>query len=173
MTSSSQGCYSRKYGGAGYRSSTSNWLDEGSNVLLRPCQNVDTAKIRIRGDPDSCRRCGGKVFDLERVTSKHFVWHKQCFNCKSCNATLTSTLVSGIEASDGDIYCKACHVRDFGEAGKPLTYSDTRVIRPSAAGERGCPRCRGVVFEAEKVVAGENVWFHKVGCHVKDLSDNR
>ena len=25
----------------------------------------------------------------------------------------------------------------------------------------GCPRCHGVVFEAEKVVAGEHVWFHK------------
>ena len=44
---------------------------------------------------------------------------------------------------------------------KPLTYSDTKKILPSS-GEHGCPRCRGVVYEAEKIIAGENVWFHKV-----------
>ena len=55
---------------------------------------------------------------------------------------------------------------------KPLTYSDTKKILASSSDEHGCPRCRGVVYEAEKVIAGENVWFHKACfdcqlCHTK------
>ena len=42
-------------------------------------------------------------------------------------------------------------------AAKPI---DTKSIQASS-GERGCPRCGGAVFEAEKVVAGESVRFHK------------
>lgn len=45
---------------------------------------------------------------------------------------------------------------------KPLPFSDTGLIR-AAGTEIGCPRCHGVVFEAEKVVAGDKVWFHQ-GC---------
>lgn len=114
-----------------------------------------------RGDPDACHRCSGKVYDLERVTSKSATWHKQCFSCKGCGGTLTSTLAYGFEAPDSEIYCKTCFVKNFGEGTKPLTYSDTKLLR-AAAGEHGCPRCGGSVFEAEKVVAGEKAWFHKV-----------
>ena len=52
-----------------------------------------------------------------------------------------------------------------------MTYSDTKKIL-AASGEHGCPRCSGVVYEAEKVVAGESVWFHQACfdcqlCHTK------
>ena len=40
---------------------------------------MDTGKIKFEGDPDSCKKCGGKVYDLERICSKSAVWHKQCF----------------------------------------------------------------------------------------------
>ena len=60
-------------------------------------------------------------------------------------------------AGDGGVFCKRC----FGEGRTPpTTHWDTKSIRASS-GERGCPRCGGAVFEAEKVVAGESVWFHK------------
>ena len=165
------------------------WLDESSSMYYRPCQNVDTQSIkyellyivnvsvlienifRIEGDPESCRKCGGKVYNLERISSKTGIWHRQCFNCNGCSATLTSTLVSGFEAPDKELYCKTCFTKRFGEGTKPLTYSDTKAIRAST-GEHGCPRCGGAVFEAEKVVAGENVWFHRAcfdcqKCHTK------
>ena len=158
------GCYSRTFGGVGYRGGIggSNWLDENANVLLRPCQNVDTRTIKAHGDPDACRRCNGRVFELERISSRSGIWHKQCFSCRGCSVTLTSTLTNGLEGPDKEIYCKSCFSRDFGdEYAKPLTFSNTKLIKASS-GEHGCPRCRGVVFEAEKVIAGENVWFHKV-----------
>jgi Zn finger protein HypA/HybF involved in hydrogenase expression len=89
------------------------------------------------------------------------VWHKQCFNCNGCGTTLTSSLVSGFEAPDNEIYCKTCFEKNFGLGSKPLTFSDTKTIK-ALAGENGCPRCGGAVFEAEKILAGEHVWFHKV-----------
>lgn len=158
-----EGCYSRKFGGAGYRGAHGNrWLDEKANIHLRPCQNVDTSLVKVPGDPNSCHKCQGKVYDLEKVFSKSAVWHKQCFRCNGCKSTLTSTLVYGYEAPDNEIYCKSCFIKNFGEGTKPLPFSDTGLIR-AAGTEIGCPRCHGVVFEAEKVVAGDKVWFHQ-GC---------
>jgi hypothetical protein len=58
------------------------------------------------------------------------------------------------------VYCKSCYVKTFGEGSTPMTFSDTKVIAPGK-GERGCKRCQGVVFELEKVVAGDH-WFHQV-----------
>ena len=46
---------------------------------------------------------------------------------------------------------------------------------PAGPGEVGCPRCGGAVYEAEKVVAGENVWFHKArnkSTFVSDMNSN-
>ena len=48
----------------------------------------------------------------------------------------------------------------FGEGSSPTIYFDPKLIQPGK-GEKGCKRCQGVVFELEKVVAG-NHWFHQV-----------
>ena len=170
-----EACYSREFGGsAGYRGSLGKRLiDASSAAHFRPCQNVDTRSVPAENEESACRKCSGKVYALERISSKAGNWHKQCFNCNGCGATLTSTLTSAFGGQDGEVYCKACFGKTFGDAtaAKPMTHWDTKSIRASS-GERGCPRCGGAVFEAEKVVAGESVWFHKAcfdcrNCHTK------
>ena len=42
-------------------------------------QNIDPSKLKITNDPDSCRKCQGKVYDLEKISFKSSVWHRQCF----------------------------------------------------------------------------------------------
>ncbi len=92
----------------------------------------------IKADEKGCRKCGGKVFDLERVaTSAGGVYHKQCLSCDGCKTRLDSTLVYPFEAPDGGVFCKRCFVERFGEGSKPLTFSDTSVI--TATDGRGEP----------------------------------
>ena len=49
-------------------------------------------------------RCGGAVFEAEKVTVKNDVYHKRCFNCRRCARAMDSLLVS--VAPDGEVYCK-------------------------------------------------------------------
>ena len=82
-----QGCHSRKFGGAGYRGMLGKqWIDEKANESLRPTFYTDPSKLGGDGNADStCRKCNGKVFDLEKITSNvSGVWHRQCFSCHSC-----------------------------------------------------------------------------------------
>jgi cysteine and glycine-rich protein len=41
-------------------------------------------------------------------------WHRQCFTCATCRKGLDSTTLS---EHDGDIFCKACHAKQFGPKG--------------------------------------------------------
>ena len=99
----------------------------------RPTQYINPATIKAAEEGKSgCRKCGGVVFDLERImSSKGFVYHKQCLNCVECKARLDSGLVHPYEAPEGEgggVFCKRCFADRFGEGGKPLTFSDTAVI---------------------------------------------
>ena len=49
-------------------------------------------------------RCGGAVFEAEKVAVKNDVYHKRCFTCRRCARAMDSLLVS--VAPDGDVYCK-------------------------------------------------------------------
>ena len=64
-----QGCYSRKFGTAGYRGNqSSNWFDAESNTKMRyNTANIGetTALIKAEG-PDACVRCSGKVRMVEK-----------------------------------------------------------------------------------------------------------
>jgi len=164
------GCYARKFGGATYRGAqTQNWVD-GSN--FKP-DWVNRTDVKCEpGDPDGCRKCQGKVYDLERVTCKGGVWHKGCFNCSSCKTSLNSTLVMAYEAPDDQVYCKSCYKERFGEGSTPLIYTDVTHIKRVT--DDGCVRCSGAVFEAEKVKVSDKLWFHKscFSCrHCKDHLD--
>ena len=124
-----QGCYGRQHGGSGYRGiQGGQWIDEKSAQLYRPTQYINPALIKANRADESCKRCGGKVFELERLTSKTGVFHKQCFACYGCNKKMDSTLVYHYEAPDGGVYCKRCHIEKFGDGPKPLTYSNTSKI---------------------------------------------
>ena len=48
---------------------------------------VDTTKIMAK-DGYGCPKCGGMVFDAEKMTIKAGVFHKLCFNCNLCGQAL-------------------------------------------------------------------------------------
>ena len=56
-------------------------------------------------------RCGGAVFEAEKLTVKDDVYHKRCFSCHRCARALDSLIVA--TSPDGDIYCKVtlCLIR--------------------------------------------------------------
>lgn len=128
--SSFQGCLNRLTGGSGYRGTQGgHWLDEQSAAQLRPTQYINPASVKAVQGEEACRKCSGKVYELERIASQAgHVFHKQCFGCDGCKKSLDSTLVYSYEAKDGGVYCKRCFMERFGEGTKPLTYSDTSVI---------------------------------------------
>ena len=65
----------------------------------RPTQYINPAAIRAAEEgKNGCRKCGGVVFDLERiVSSKGSVYHKQCLKCDECKVRLDSGLVHPYE----------------------------------------------------------------------------
>ena len=34
---------------------------------------------------EACPRCGGAVFEAEKVVEKGLAYHKKCFTCSKCN----------------------------------------------------------------------------------------
>ena len=111
---------------------------------------------------DSCLKCQGKVYDLERITSKSGVWHRQCFNCSGCKCNLTSTLDDAYD-EQGQLYCKPCLKKYvITENTIPMTYSDPKKLPTAKDQENCCNICQGAVFEAEKVAFASRV-FHQ-GC---------
>jgi len=153
-------CYSRKYGAPGYRGAgCGEWTDADSAETLRPCQS-DVAKIKGQeGDDSTCKRCQGKIFDTERITSKSFNWHKKCFNCVKCSSPF-GTIHYANEGPDSEIYCKSCFKKSFPNNEIPKLFNDTTIIKP-AEPEGGCPRCDGAVFQAEEVNIKGRVYHKK------------
>ena len=114
-----QGCYSRKFGQAGYRgSATTTWADEQSNANLRTHTAMVSSTTRLiagETDSESCIRCGGKVFEAEKAIAYHGVFHRTCYNCASCAVPLDST--RACDAPNREVYCKNCYGKYFGMPG--------------------------------------------------------
>ena len=55
-----------------------------------------------------CVRCGGAVFEAEKVISKGFAFHKKCTTCKLCSKRLDASSLCAGFATDPEIYCKVC-----------------------------------------------------------------
>ncbi len=62
-------------------------------------------------DPAACPRCGGKVFEAEKISSRSFLFHKNCFSCKACGHRLDAT--TSMEGPNGEVYCKTCYVKEY------------------------------------------------------------
>ena len=46
-------------------------------------------RIKAGLDADNaCKRCGGLVFEAEKMASSGGVYHDSCYNCKICRKTL-------------------------------------------------------------------------------------
>ncbi|CAG2056626.1 unnamed protein product, partial [Timema podura] len=116
---------------------------------------------------------------INRSTAE--AWHRECFKCGLCAKGLDSR--NCCEAPDKNIYCKVCYGKKFGPKGygygqgggalqsdsseavngesqaPHTTVIDTAIIK--AAPGQGCPRCGGVVFAAEQVLAKGSEWHRK------------
>lgn len=65
-------------------------------------------------DPNSCPRCGKKVYFAEEVKALGKKFHKLCFKCGNCNKMLEPGRCS---THDNDLYCNNCYGRKFGPKG--------------------------------------------------------
>jgi len=126
----------------------------------RPQVCTDTSQIQAEDEKDGCPRCGGKVFEAEKMTTKRGFYHKKCFTCGNCKRALDYQLCT--EAPDNDIYCKLCYAHMFGHKSKPnLNTADVTAIQGEDGDANTCPRCQGVVFDAEKQVAKSGAYHKK------------
>jgi len=120
-----------------------------------PKMYLDTSKIAPT-EEKGCPRCGGAVFEAEKVCVKDVFYHKKCLTCAKCSRALDSLSVS--VAPDGDIYCKVCY--KIVTAPERPQISDVAII-PAEDEKDGCPRCGGKVFEAEKMITKSGVYHKK------------
>lgn len=141
-----------------------------ANIYCKVCHKVVTAPDRPQiitdmtgiladDEKEGCPRCGGKVFEAEKMSTKTGLYHKRCFSCGNCKRTLDYQLCA--EGPDSDIYCNLCYAHKFGHKAKPnLNTADVALLQGEDGDQNCCPRCHGLVFEAEKQVA-KNGSYHK------------
>ena len=43
---------------------------------LKPMTDLNIRSVPAETEESACRKCSGKVFDLERISSKTGTWHK-------------------------------------------------------------------------------------------------
>ena len=99
---------------------------------------------RIFVELNSCHfRCGGAVYEAEKVTVKEDVYHKKCLTCTKCARALDSLALC--VAPDGNAYCKVCY-KTVTAPERPQIITDTSQI-PAEDDKEGCPRCGGKNFE--------------------------
>merc|ERR1719244_1164533 len=102
------------------------------------------------GDRETCGRCNGKVFEAEKMTTKRGLYHKKCFACIKCKTQLG--YYGAIEGPDDDIYCTVCYKKHWGPGGKNK-YGEKTPFPTEETDEDCCVRCKGKVFEAERINA--------------------
>ncbi|KAI5739612.1 hypothetical protein M8J77_021410 [Diaphorina citri] len=146
---------------------------------IRPGGPLLPRAIAKAPEGEGCPRCGGYVYAAEQMLARGRSWHKECYKCAECARGLDSR--NCCEAPDKDIYCKVCYAKQFGPRGigfgggslmglqcditdrennaPRTTVIDTAKIK--AAPGKGCPRCGGVVFAAEQVLAKGSEWHRK------------
>jgi len=110
------------------------------------------------GEPNNCPRCHGKVFEAEKMNSKKGFYHKKCFSCIKCKAQ--TDYFNAIEGPDDEIYCRVCYLRYHGPGGKNNYGDKTTIAAEADDAADACIRCKGRVFEAEKVPTKHGL-FHK------------
>ncbi|KAJ1521134.1 hypothetical protein ONE63_002831 [Megalurothrips usitatus] len=157
----------------------SGYVGEGARAPLEP------RAIAKAPEGEGCPRCGGFVYAAEQMLARGRAWHKECFKCGDCSKRLDSVLVC--EGPDKDIYCKACYGKKFGPKGygygqgAGALQSDCNLYTNGSNGEylankkdtlndvakiqapkgQGCPRCGGMVYAAEQVLAKGREWHRK------------
>lgn len=67
-----------------------------------PADPTQTARIKA-DDGDGCPRCGGKVFEAEKMMSRTGVYHKRCFSCNACQKPIDYT---NMVDHQREVYCR-------------------------------------------------------------------
>ena len=152
------GCHARNYGGASYRGAGSQHWVEGRPAGSSPQTYTQVANIKQAQGTPGCSRCSGVLYEAEKViVSDKLMFHKSCFSCKLCSAALdVMKLTIG---PDQEIFCRPCYTQ-ASQASQANSHPATDTIRASPAGQAGCPRCGGVVYDVEKISTKFRV-FHK------------
>lgn len=178
-------CYSKQFGpkgygygqGAGALQMSSLSLDPTVDGVL-PNKPTTMSEALIQAPPgQGCPRCGGAVFEAEKMQSRFRNYHRKCFNCKECNSTLDST--KACDGPDKDVYCKLCYSKKYGPKGYGFgcgaaflqsdairdeavdgkcSWSPSSTTSIKAAPGEGCPRCGGAVFAAELMLSKGKEW---------------
>ena len=79
---------------------------EGNRIIADSMINTTSIKAKD-GAKDGCPKCGGRVFEAEKMTTRTRVFHRKCFSCEECSRALDSTNVA--EGPGGDaVYCQNC-----------------------------------------------------------------
>jgi len=73
-----------------------------------------SSQILNIGGGDVCPRCSKRVYHAEKAIGAGKNWHKRCFSCKDCKKGLDSDTLAD---KDGEIFCRACHGKNFGPKG--------------------------------------------------------
>lgn len=155
-------------------------LSFGATGISYQCDKVE---LKTEGAP-RCPRCQQRVYFNEERKALGKSWHTKCFNCAKCRKSLDSTNCNGHE---GEIFCTACHRREFGPKGYGFaggaaglsTESDRHNVRPVKTAQAQavpshapatsldysnpecCPRCGKRVYFAEEMKAQHRKW-HKL-----------
>lgn len=123
----------------------------------RPQIYPDTTAIKAGqgyGRGNCCPRCGGAVYEAEKVTEKGHTYHKQCFTCISCHRPCDKLQVQ--IGFDNQLYCHSCYPSIQHKPLPPDPEATARIQAQPGDGS-GCLRCGGRVYEAEKVMVGHGL----------------
>ncbi|XP_054261366.1 muscle LIM protein Mlp84B isoform X2 [Macrosteles quadrilineatus] len=179
-------CHARKYGPKGYGFGGGAGclsMDKGEHLVGEQSDRSsgprDVKAIARAAPGEGCPRCGGCVYAAEMMLAKGRKYHRSCFHCIRCKRTLDS--LEHCDGPDKEVYCRLCYAKRFGPRGvghggsgigltcdidddseipaPRIHVQDTAVIMAEPG--KGCPRCGGVVFAAEEVLAKGRPWHRK------------
>ena len=122
-------------------------MDESAASLMRPSHCADTSIIKANQVDESCRKCQGKVYEMEQMATKYGVFHKKCFTCEGCKKSLESTLSNYFEAREKGVYCTRCFKEKYGDNPPPHLYYESSKLK--AQDGKGKIKFRGL-FQANK-----------------------
>ncbi|KAJ8024021.1 Cysteine and glycine-rich protein 2 [Holothuria leucospilota] len=123
-------CHGRKFGIKGYgfgQGAGALGMDEGERqgniadpslkaapAMAGAYHSANLGSGERTGPGPWCPRCNGTVYPAEEKKGAGASWHNKCFTCAYCNKRLDSTTLCDKE---GEIFCKACHGKNFGPTG--------------------------------------------------------
>ena len=80
------------------------------------CQHFDNHSYHLNetkaiqgqeGEYETCPKCGGIVYEAEKVVSRNSLYHRSCLACQQCAKKLSPS--NFFDASDGHVYCRQCY----------------------------------------------------------------